>query len=105
MANADDLRDANPWHPMTNPVDLKTLGKLNEELGECVAASSRCMIQGIEGAEPVTGKINRDWLEDEIADVYANLSLTVDRFDLNTARIRARMTRKIQHLKQWHDMA
>lgn len=105
MANADGLRDASPWHPMTSPIDLKTLGKFTEELGECIAAASRCMIQGIDEAEPVTGKINREWLEDEIADVYAGLSLTVDRFGLNTARIRARMFRKIEHLKQWHIMA
>lgn len=105
MADADKLRDANPWHPMTNSVDLKTLGKLNEELNECGAATARCMIQGVDEAEPVTGKINREWLEDEIADVYAGLSLTVDRFGLNTARIRARMLRKIEHLKQWHSQA
>lgn len=101
----EKLKDPSPWHPMKDPVDLKTLGKFVEELGECVAATSRCVIQGIDEAEPVTGKINRTWLEDEIADVYAGLSLTVDRFGLNTVRIRARMQRKIEHLKQWHDMA
>lgn len=105
MVNADDLRDASPWHPMTNAVDLKTLGKLVEELGECVAAASRCIIQGANEAEPVSGKINREWLEDEIADVYAGLSLTIDRFGLNTVRIRHRMQRKIERLRQWHDMA
>lgn len=105
MANADDLRDANPWHPMKDPVDLKTLGKFNEELGECIAAASRCMIQGVNEAEPVTGKINREWLEDEIADIYAGAALTIDRFGLDTARIRVRMQRKIEHLKQWHSLA
>ncbi len=105
MTDANHLRDANPWHPMTNAVDLKTLGKFTEELGECVAAASRCMIQGIDEAEPVTGKINREWLEDEIADVYAGLLLTANRFGLDMSRIRIRMLRKMDHLKQWHDMA
>lgn len=105
MADADHLRDADPWHPMTDAVDLKHLGKLTEELAECIAAASRCVIQGVDELEPVTKKPNREWLEDEIADVYAGLLLTVDRFGLNTARIRKRMERKIEHLRQWHSMA
>lgn len=104
MDTADEIRDANPWHPMTVPIDLKHLGKLGEELNECGAAVSRCIIQGIDEAEPVTGKVNRRWLEDEIADVYANLKLVVDHFGLDTAHIRGRMGRKQEHLKSWHEM-
>ena len=73
MANADELRDANPWHPMSDAVDLKHLGKLAEELSEAGAAVARCIIQGIDEKEPVTGKINREWLQDELADVIANI--------------------------------
>ncbi len=95
----------NPWHPMTDPVDLKHLGKLGEELNECGAAVSRCIIQGIDEAEPVTGKINRQWLEEEIADVYANLLLVEQRFGLDTSAMSARTARKVDGLREWHALA
>jgi NTP pyrophosphatase (non-canonical NTP hydrolase) len=95
----------NPWHPIDNKVDLKHLGKLGEELGECAAAVSRCIIQGIEEKEPVTGKPNREWLEEEIADVIANTTLVVGRFDLDDKRIAARAAKKIAQLRSWHEMA
>ena len=105
MSDADKLRDASPWHPMTRPIDLKHLGKLAEELGECGAAVSRCIIQGIDEAEPVTGKVNRQWLEDEIADVTANMALVTEYFGLDQERVFKRVLRKMAHLKQWHDLA
>lgn len=95
----------NPWHPITNSVDLKHLGKLGEELGECSAAVSRCIIQGLAEAEPSTGKINAKWLEEEIADVLANIDLVVTRFKLNPLTIQQRKLRKEEQLKSWHDMA
>lgn len=95
----------NPWHPMADSVDLKHLGKLGEELGECSAAVSRCLIQGIDKAEPVTGKPNREWLEDEIADVAANMELVAARFGLDKERIAERAQRKVAQLRTWHDMA
>jgi NTP pyrophosphatase (non-canonical NTP hydrolase) len=95
----------NPWLPMQSPVDLKHLGKLAEELGEGQAAVARCIIQGIDEREPVTGKLNREWLEEEIADVMANLTLVMQHFDLDVARIMERRHRKIEHLRAWHAMA
>lgn len=65
----------NPWIPMSKPIDIKHLGKLAEELGEASSAVARCLIQGIDESEPVTGKLNRQWLEDELADVCANIQL------------------------------
>lgn len=105
MSNADSLRDANPWHPITDAVDLKHLGKFGEELGECGAAVARCIIQGLDECEPVTGKINRDWLLDEVADVRANSELVIERFALDEARIAARVEKKKLHLRQWHALA
>lgn len=105
MADADDLRDANPWHPMSNAVDLKHLGKLAEELSEAGAAVARCIIQGIDEAEPVTGKINRQWLQDELADVQANIGLVIERFKLDVLAMTHRAVRKKNHLRQWHDLA
>lgn len=95
----------NPWHPMSDPVDLKHLGKLGEELNECGAAASRCIIQGIDGREPVTGKPNALWLLEEIADVQANIELVVKRFGLDEAQIRTRILRKKLLLEQWHKLA
>ena len=95
----------NPWHPMTDPVDLKHLGKLGEEAGELASAVSRCIIQGIDEAEPVTGKVNKEWLEDEMADVLASMSLVEEHFQLNIERILQRADNKMEHLRKWHVMA
>jgi NTP pyrophosphatase (non-canonical NTP hydrolase) len=105
MSDADNLRDANPWHPITNSIDLKHLGKLAEEAGELCSALSRCIIQGIYEREPVTGKLNREWLEDEIADVTAGIALLTDHLKLDEQRIFKRVVRKKEHLKQWHKLA
>lgn len=104
MSSADDLRAADPWQPITSKADLKRLGKFGEELNECGAAVSRSIIQGVDEAEPVTGKLNRLWLEDEIADVRANSELVIEHFGLDEARIAARAERKKLHLQQWHDL-
>ena len=93
-----------PWVPISNPLHLKILGKLAEELGEATAAVARCIIQGICEQEPNTGKVNREWLEDEIADVKANLDLAVAAFDLDPARIERRAERKRQGQREWHKM-
>ena len=92
------------YHPMTREIDLKHLGKLVEELCECTAAVSRCIIQGIDESEPVTGKLNREWLEDECADVLANIQLVIEHFRLNPAAMAKRTIAKKTHLRKWHEM-
>lgn len=104
LVGPDSPGGVHPWEPMRKPIDLKHMGKLGEELGECQAASSRCMIQGIDAAEPVTGKPNREWLEDELADVLANGILNVEHFNLDLDRILARAVRKMALLRVWHGM-
>lgn len=99
------MSQMNPWRPMRDPLDLKHLGKLGEELAEAGAAVARCIIQGIDEAEPVTGKPNREWLEDELADVLANLSLVTEHFGLDKNKILARADRKRDQLGEWHVMA
>lgn len=93
-----------PWVPMRRPVDLKHLGKLAEELGEAQAAVARCLIQGIDEKEPVSGKVNRDWLEDELADVLANIDLVVAHFGLDDVAMNLRAHRKRDGLRKWHAM-
>lgn len=104
MVNADHLRDAQPWQPMKSKKGLKVLGKLAEEAGELIAAVSRCVIQGPLGTEPVSKKMNKHWLEDEIADVLAGVELTINHFKLNREYIEGRKQKKIQHLRVWHRM-
>jgi NTP pyrophosphatase (non-canonical NTP hydrolase) len=94
----------NPWHPMSAPIDLKHLGKLAEELNEAGSAVARCIIQGIDECEPITRKPNKDWLEDELADVIANIDLVADHFGLDRARMGVRAARKKEHLRGWHSM-
>ena len=99
------LPEPNPWHPMRDPADIRHLGKLLEELGECTAAVSRCLIQGIDEHEPVTGKPNRQWLREELADVLANVRLVANRFfveELDMIEVRA--AKKQQQLQKWHAM-
>ena len=102
--NTDDIgkKDYEPWHPMTNPVDLKTTGKLIEELGECISATARCQIQGIDEVEPVTKYPNRLWLEDEIADVMLHIEITIERFGLDRNKIKHRMDKKRPLILSWH---
>jgi hypothetical protein len=95
----------NPWLPMIDSVDVKTLGKLGEECSELATAIFRCLIQGIDEREPVTGKLNRDWLRDEIADTLCNINLVCARFALDDSAIIERVTRKRDHLTAWHAMA
>lgn len=97
---------ANPWHPMSDPVDLKHMGKFAEEVNELGSAIARCLIQGIDECHPETGKVNREWLEDEIADVIANIQLCDERFGgFNWGEINLRIQRKIAHLRTWHEQA
>lgn len=92
----------NLWHPMTG-ADAALLGKLTEELGEATAAASRCVIQGIGESEPVTDKPNKEWLEDELADVWAMANLAISRFNLNPLRMMERCRDKERRKKIWLD--
>lgn len=94
----------NSWHPIKDSTDLKTLGKLGEECGELSAIVSRCIIQGVQEQEPVTRKYNNVALEQEIADVQANIDLVIQRFSLDTNFIAKRRAEKKEKLLIWHRM-
>jgi NTP pyrophosphatase (non-canonical NTP hydrolase) len=96
--------ELNCWTPMTRPLDIKHLGKLAEEAGELGSAIARCLIQGIDEREPITAKRNRDWLEEEIADVLANIDLVSEHFGLDKMRMAKRAAAKHHHLRKWHAM-
>lgn len=91
------------WAPIDNKHDLAVLGKLIEEAGELVSAAARCLIQGIDEKQPVTGKVNKEWLEDEIADCMALQITAISRLGLNLVRILERRDRKMEYKKPWFD--
>jgi NTP pyrophosphatase (non-canonical NTP hydrolase) len=92
------------WVPTQDLMTLRRLGKTGEELGELVAVVNRCVIQGIDEVDPGTGKTNRLRLEEDIADVSAQLMCTVQAFDLDGLAINARMLRKIGYMNEWEAM-
>ena len=104
-SNTPEKWRVDPWIPMSKPIDLKHLGKLQEELGESCAAVARCIIQGIDELEPITRKCNRQWLEEELADVMANIELVIHHFKLNFDEINLRKLKKMQNLQRWHLMS
>ncbi len=104
MDEHDKRKLISPWVPMKSAVDKKHIGKLLEELGEGTAAASRCLIQGISAKEPITGKLNKEWLEDKLADIIANIELNVEHFKLNKKRMGQRVATKKRSLRIWHQM-
>ncbi len=93
-----------PWTPTTDPQDLKVLGKHTEELGELTAATSRCVIQGIDESEPVTKKPNLLWLTEEVADVQATSELLIEHFGLDRDFIAKRKAKKLDGFYKWLNM-
>lgn len=101
--DTDKIRQktASNWQPMTNKHDLAVLGKLGEEAGELSAAISRCIIQGLNEKHPSTGKSNRLWLEEELADAQALISLAIARLGLDQAAIEDRRLAKFDYAHPW----
>lgn len=93
----------NPWTVESDPKTLHRLGKTMEELGECTAATARCLVQGINESEPVTGKPNKQWLQDEMADVLAQIELNIRYFELDHTAIQKRMVDKMGQMADWED--
>ena len=104
-ADADPHREervtASPWQPLSRPIDIKHLGKLLEELGEAVSATARVLIQGLDEPNPDGGKLNRQWHEEELADVTANMWLVQRHFGLQKRM--ERIMRKTKQLELWHE--
>ena len=91
------------WQPITDKRTLALLGKLGEEASELSSAAFRCIIQGVDEVEPTTGKPNRQWLEEEIADVLAMLSIIQEDMGLDKTAIIHRRMRKISYKQPWFD--
>ncbi len=91
-----------PWFPEKDPVRLAVLGKLAEELSECAARVSRCIIQGIEEIDPDTGRSNHYELRKELADVAACFKLLDIEFRAEPDE--GRIARKVAGYLRWHQL-
>lgn len=93
----------NPWRPITNPLHLRRLGKLAEELAELQKAVARCIIQGLDGIDPATGKVNHQALWEELADVRAQVGVTTHTFDLPVDKMAHRSAMKYAQMEDWEE--
>jgi hypothetical protein len=99
MVDTGKLTAPSDWQTDRNPVNIAVLGKWMEELAELQQAIARCMIQGIDEKHPVTGKSNREWLQEEMADAAAMELLARRHFRLSTDE--AREAEKFNHKEAW----
>lgn len=90
-----------PWAPTLTPHQTRRAGKTAEELSELGSVLARIQIQGLDDIDISSGKTNRQRLEEEIADVYAQLRLTVGSFDLDRIAILARVEKKLALMAEW----
>lgn len=93
-----------PWHVTTDPLTLRRMGKLGEELGELQSVASRVIIQGIDEIDPSSGKPNRRRLEEEIADVRAQIRSTVLACGLDQDFIARRADEKMRQMAEWEQV-
>lgn len=106
MSEARELKRPamSKWTPTTDLMMLRRMGKLNEELAELSCVAARCIIQGIDETDPSSGKVNRQRLEDEIADVIAQCEVTINSLKLNGAYICERVELKKSLMQEWEAM-
>jgi NTP pyrophosphatase (non-canonical NTP hydrolase) len=104
MSDHTKLEEPNLWIPEQNQVHLALLGKLAEEANELGGRAARCIIQGLDGIDPEDGRLNREHLADEIADVRALCDLASNMFFPEKAQhIHERKLAKYDHKQRWFD--
>lgn len=92
------------WIPMRSRAGLAMIGKLVEEMGECLAVAGRIIIQqGFDGIDPETGEVNIDRLQRELADVEAMSTIIIDRLNMDVAAMDRRIDAKYEHKQKWLD--
>ncbi len=97
------MTSINPWFPEPDPVLHQALGKLAEELGELTAIVARCLIQGYHEEEPVTHKLNRVALREEMIDVEAAMDWLRE-IIVEPGGLSARHVRKLNGFREWQKM-
>ena len=89
------------WEPDADPHQARRIGKTLEELGELTAVLARISIQGIDAIDPSTGKTNRVRMEEETADVLAQLTCNTETFRMDEARLAERAMMKLDRMAAW----
>lgn len=92
------------WKPETDVILHQALGKCAEECAELSQALARCLIQGFHEAEPITHKLNRTHLFEEVADLKAALRWLFDVLDEPFKGESERERRKFDGFKHWENM-
>lgn len=93
------------WTPTTDLLMLRRMGKLTEECAELINVAARCIIQGIDEVDPGTGKVNRQRLVNEIADVMAQCETTIEALKLGPGHyIVDRVEQKKSQMAEWEAM-
>lgn len=91
-----------PWMPEQDRIRLAVLGKLAEECNELAARAARCIIQGLDEADPASGRSNRAELTREIADVIACTEVAIEALSLDVSD--QRIKDKMRGFYRWHTM-
>lgn len=92
------------WTPTTDLFTLRRAGKLIEEGGEAIAVAARLIIQGIDEVDPSSGKVNRQRLMEELADLQAQILCTGVAFNLDQEFMDARVQVKLAQMEEWEAM-
>lgn len=98
------MTDITLWLPETRTVIHQALGKAAEESAELSKIAVRCIIQGLDAVDPVTGKPNRQSLADELADIEATTEWLFELLSLDVEAHNARATRKLEGFRRWQAM-
>lgn len=91
-----------PWMPEPNALTHQAIGKLGEEAAELAAIAFRCLIQGLNGSEPVTDKGNARSLQEEMSDVVAALAFVRELTGVDVDQ--DRVERKLSGYHRWAGM-
>jgi predicted CoA-binding protein len=93
------------WIPEPDPHIRAAVGKLAEELNEAAKVCARIAIQGLEGVDPQSKRLNSEELYRELADVMAATDV-VELFVAVPASVNMadRRQRKREGFLKWHGM-
>lgn len=92
------------WHVEEDKYRLRRLGKALEENNELGAVLARCIIQGVDEIDPSSGKTNRQRMQEEIADVFTQLDLLIDCFELKDVGLLERIRDKRDIMNKWEEL-
>lgn len=109
MSIKDDINSAkagtiNPWMPEPDAMVHQVLGKIGEECNEMGAALFRCLIQGFDESEPVSGKPNRRQFWEEVADIEAAIAWAKETLNAPDFSMEDRRARKLAGFRAWQTM-